>query len=71
MRQQWGLRATALTLGVKPDTGFATLQSQAAKEILQSEDLEALADRTLTGAELQGRIASDADAVTRGKAFSK
>ncbi|MEH0349114.1 ABC transporter substrate-binding protein [Rhodococcus qingshengii] len=35
------------------------------------EDLEALADRTLTGAELQGRIASDADAVTRWKAFSK
>jgi len=48
MRQQWGLRATALTLGVMPDTVFATLQSQAAKG-----------------------FASDADAVTRGKAFSK
>ena len=30
----------ALTLGVKPDTVFATLQSQAAKEILQSEGIE-------------------------------
>ncbi|MFD6517506.1 hypothetical protein [Rhodococcus sp. NPDC060176] len=48
MRQQWGLQAAALTLVVKPDTAFATLQSQAAKG-----------------------FASDADAVTRWKAFSK
>lgn len=48
MRQQWGLRATALTLGDKPDTVFAALQSQAAKG-----------------------FASDADAATRWKAFSK
>jgi iron complex transport system substrate-binding protein len=32
----------ALTLGVKPDTVFATLQSQAAKEILQSEGIEVI-----------------------------
>ncbi|MDV8006379.1 hypothetical protein [Rhodococcus sp. IEGM 1318] len=71
MRQQWGLRATALTLEVKPDTVFATPQSQVAKEALQSEALGVLADRTLTGAELQGCLAFDADAVIRWKAFSK